>query len=80
MSRAKYTNNDLLGLMGDYPKFKAYVMEQMERGYWKGTVDWTFSKNRFSDELYNLNKTLLDDMFDGEDEFTITINWSLEIN
>jgi hypothetical protein len=80
MNKTKFTNNELIGIMGDYPKFKAYVKEQMEKGLWKGTVDWFFYKDDYDEELYELNKELYDAVFDGEDEVKITINWSLEIN
>lgn len=80
MNKTKYTNNELLGIMGDYPKFKAYVIEKMQEGYYKGTVDWSFYRDDYDEDLYKLNKEIYDEVFNGEDEVKITINWSLEIN
>lgn len=80
MNKTKFTNNELIGIMGDYPKFKAYVKEQMDKGLWNGTVDWFFYKDDYDVELYELNKELYDEVFNGEDEVKITVNWSLEIN
>ena len=80
MNKTKYTNNELLGIMGDLPKFKAYVIEKMQEGYYMGTVDWFFYKDDYDKELYELNKELYDEVFNGNDEVKITINWSLEIN
>lgn len=79
MGETTITNNELLGKMGDYPKFQAYVAEQLKAGYWNGKVDWTFRKKNYDPYLYDLNREMFDEIFAGREEFTVTIEWSVDI-
>ena len=80
MNKTRYTNNELLGVMGDIYKFYEYVKEKMDRGIFRGSVEWFFYKSDYDEDLYELNKELYDEVFDGNDEVSIMIDWSLEIN
>ena len=80
MNTTKFTNNEILGILGHWSRFNKYVITQMENGICRGTVDWTFRKDNYDERTYELNKSLFDEVFNGNNELTITINWSLEID